>query len=129
MACLEHRHIPAQRWGKRMAVRLDKPWTRLTPDNIAALTGHLGVYQLADDTGEIVYIGVAGGRSLQGLKGALSEVLQSPPAGATQFRCEVNMAYHTRYLELLQAYRYDHGRLPIGNMDIDENRLGRLRLG
>jgi hypothetical protein len=39
------------------------------------------------------------------------------------------MAYHTRYLELLQAYRYDHGRLPIGNVNIDENRLGRLRLG
>jgi hypothetical protein len=112
-----------------MAVRLDKPWTRLTQDNIAALTGHLGVYQLANDTGEIVYIGVAGGRSLQGLRGVLSEALQSPPAGATQFRCEVNMAYHTRYLELLQAYRYDYGRLPIGNMDIDENRLGRLRLG
>jgi hypothetical protein len=112
-----------------MAVRLDKPWTRLTPDNISGLTGHLGVYQLADDTGEIVYIGMAGGRSLQGLRGALSEALHAPPAGATQFRCEVNMAYHTRYLELLQAYRYDHGRLPIGNIHIDEKSLGRLRLG
>jgi hypothetical protein len=111
-----------------MAVRLDKPWTRLTQDNIAALTGHLGVYQLADDTGEIVYIGVAGGRSLQGLRGELSEALQSPPAGATQFRYEVNMAYHTRHLELLQAYRYDHGRLPTGNVDISEKSLGRLRL-
>lgn len=112
-----------------MAVRLDKPWTRLTQDNIAGLTGHLGVYQLADDTGEIVYIGMAGGRSLQGIRGALSEALHAPPAGATQFRCEVNMAYHTRYLELLQAYRYDHGRLPIGNIHIDEKSLGRLRLG
>jgi hypothetical protein len=112
-----------------MAVRLNKPWIPLTEENVVKLTGHLGVYQLADDMGEIVYIGVAGGRSLFGLKGALTAALQSPPAGATQFRCEVNMAYHTRYLELLQAYCYDHGRLPAGNTDIDAKNLGRLRLG
>lgn len=112
-----------------MAVRLDKPWMPLTEENVARLTGHLGVYQLADDASEIVYIGVAGGRSLFGLKGALTDVLQLPPAGATRFRCEVNMAYHTRYLELLQAYRHDHGRLPVGNDHIDEKSLGRLRLG
>ena len=68
------------------------------------------------------YIGMAGGRSLFGLKGALTEALDAPPAGATQFRCEVTMAYHTRYLELLQAYRYDHGRLPVGNIDVDASR-------
>jgi hypothetical protein len=39
------------------------------------------------------------------------------------------MAYHTRYIELLQAYQHDHGCLPIGNVDIDARRLGRLRLG
>jgi hypothetical protein len=39
------------------------------------------------------------------------------------------MAYHTRYIELLQAYRHDYGRLPTGNTDIDEQHLGRLRLG
>lgn len=112
-----------------MAVRLDKPWIALTEENVARLTGHLGVYQLADGAGEIVYIGVAGGRSLFGLKGVLTEMLQAPPAGATQFRCEVNMAYHTRYRELLQAYRYDYGRLPTGNPDVNESSLGRLRLG
>ena len=112
-----------------MAVRLNKPWIQLTAENVAGVAGHLGVYQLADGAGEIVYIGVAGGRSAFGLKGALAEVLQFPPAGATQFRYEVNMAYHTRYLELLQAYRYDHGRLPAGNVDVDESSLGRLRLG
>ncbi len=112
-----------------MAVRLDKPWMPLTEEQIAKLTGHLGVYQLANASGDIVYIGVAGGRSLHGLKGELAQALQSPPAGAEQFRYEVNMAYHTRYVELLQAYRHDHGRLPAGNADIDERHLGRLRLG
>ena len=75
-----------------MPVRLDKPWIPLTPDHIAQLPGHLGVYQLADAAGEIVYIGMVGGRSLFGLKGALTEALDAPPAGATQFRCEVTMA-------------------------------------
>ncbi|MBM3226382.1 MAG: hypothetical protein FJZ47_21675 [Candidatus Tectomicrobia bacterium] len=112
-----------------MAVRLDKPWIPLQAAQVAHLPGHLGVYQLADSTGEIVYIGVAGGRSAFGLKGALQEALQAPPAAATQFRYEVNMAYHTRHLELLQAYHYDHGRLPVGNLDIDASTLGRLRLG
>jgi hypothetical protein len=112
-----------------MAVRLDKPWIPLTEAQVAKLAGHLGVYQLADASGDIVYIGMAGGRSLHGLKGELMQALQSPPAGAKQFRCEVNMAYRTRYTELLQAYRHDHGRLPVGNVDIDERHLGRLRLG
>jgi hypothetical protein len=79
-----------------MPVRLDKPWIALTLEHIAPLPGHLGIYQLADAAGEIVYIGVVGGRSLFGLKGVLTEALHAPPAGATQFRCEVTMAYHTR---------------------------------
>ena len=112
-----------------MAVRLDKPWMPLTEEHVARLTGHLGVYQLADATGDIVYIGVAGGHALHGLKGELTQALHSPPADAQQFRYEVNMAYRTRYLELLQAYLHDHGRLPAGNLDIDERHLGRLRLG
>ena len=112
-----------------MAVRLDKSWMPLTEEHVADAPGHLGVYQLADAAGEIVYIGVAGGRSLFGLKGALTDMLHMPPAGATQFRYEVNMAYHTRYFELLQAYRNDYDRLPAGNTDVDEQSLGRLRLG
>ncbi len=112
-----------------MAVRLDKPWIPLTEEHVAQLAGHLGVYQLANTSGDIVYIGVAGGHALHGLKGELSQALQSPPAGASQFRCEVDMAYRTRFLELLQAYRHDHSRLPAGNTDIDERQLGRLRLG
>lgn len=112
-----------------MPVRLDKPWIPLTEDNVVKLTGHLGVYQLANAAGEIVYIGVAGGRSLFGLKGELLEKLHAPPVGASQFRYEVNMAYRTRYAELLQAYHADHGCLPRSNSDIDAKSLGRLRLG
>ena len=45
-----------------MAVRLDKPWQPLNAGAIALIAGHLGVYQLADAAGDIVYIGVADAR-------------------------------------------------------------------
>jgi hypothetical protein len=112
-----------------MAVRLDKPWRPLTDDEVGRVTSHLGVYQLGDAGGAILYIGVADGRSLFGLKGELRHKLAAPPAGATQFRVEVNMAYRTRHTELLQAYVADHGELPRHNTDIDARRLGRLRPG
>ena len=107
---------------------MDKPWRALTAENVEALTGHLGVYQLADVADRILYIGVAGGRTLQGLKGELRRWLAEPPLAASHFRVEVNMSYRTRHFELLQAYRADHGGLPPANTDIDEASLGRLRL-
>ncbi|MEQ9641053.1 MAG: hypothetical protein RIM84_13605 [Alphaproteobacteria bacterium] len=112
-----------------MAVRLDKPWRPLTEDELRLVNGHLGVYELGDAGGAILYIGVADGRSLFGLKGKLQDVLAKPPAGVAQFRVEVNQAYHTRHAELLQVHLADHGELPALNTDIDASRLGRLRPG
>lgn len=110
-----------------MPVRMDKPWAPLNEESLRTIAAHLGVYQLADDAGEIVYIGVADARTLFGLKGELRKAIADPPAGASQFRVEVNMAYRTRHAELLQAYQHDHGSLPAGNTDIDTRMLGRLR--
>jgi hypothetical protein len=112
-----------------MAVRLDKPWRDLDAENLARVTGHLGVYQLANDAGEILYIGVAGGRTRYGLKGELAKALDAPPPGVTKFRVEVNMSYRTRHAELLEAYMHDHGTLPEANTDVDPRMLGRLRPG
>jgi hypothetical protein len=112
-----------------MAVRLDKPWKDLTEDNLGRVTGHLGVFQLANDAGEILYIGVAGGRTRFGLKGEIARALETPPAGVTKFRFEVNMSYRTRHAELLEAYVHDFGGLPIANTDINPRMLGRLRPG
>ena len=112
-----------------MGGRLDKPWNALTDANVAALAGHLGVYQLANAVDEIVYIGVADARTAFGLRGELTAMRDNPPAGAVQFRIEVTMSYRTRHLELLQAYLHDHGGLPVANTDIDQAGLGRLRPG
>jgi len=110
-----------------MPVRMNKSWVPLEEASLVTVAAHLGVYQLANDAGEIVYIGVADARTLFGIKGELRKAIVDPPAAATQFRYEVNMAYRTRHTELLQAYMHDHGALPVGNTDIDPRMLGRLR--
>ena len=110
-----------------MPVRMDKSWMPLEEASHATVAAHLGVYQLANDEGEIVYIGVANAQTLFGIKGELRKAIADPPASATQCRYEVNMAYRTRHAELLQAYMHDHGELPVANTDIDPRTLGRLR--
>ena len=112
-----------------MAVRLNKAWTPLDQEHISKIAAQLGVYQLGNAQGDIVYIGVAGGRSRFGLQGELTGKLEAKIDGATCFRIEVNMAYHTRHLELLQAFVHDHGHLPLANTNIDIASLGRMRPG
>jgi hypothetical protein len=109
-----------------MAIRMEKPWVELTPEAVAALPGQLGVYQLADAEGQVVYIGFAGGRSLFGLRGELERALAERPAGAARFRTEVNQQYTTRHLELLMLHVADHGSLPVVNAANPPPRLGRL---
>ena len=112
-----------------MAVRLSKAWVSLDSEHVGQLGGQLGVYQLGNEEGEILYIGVAGGHSKFGLRGELTGQLAAKLAKATCFRVEVNMAYRTRHLELLQAFMHDHGRLPLHNCDIDPASLGQIRPG
>ena len=109
-----------------MALRLTKPWKALTADNVAALPGQLGVYELADADGNTVAFGFAGGRALFGLRSALQDVVERPPAGATQFRVEINAQYQTRFRELLMVHQSDHGALPPVNAEHPPIGLGRL---
>jgi hypothetical protein len=107
-----------------MSVRLDKPWRSLT--EATRLPGHLGVFELADAAGRVVYIGRADARTRFGLRSAVADATERCPE-ATRFRVEVTSAYHTRHLELLMAHQADHGRLPPGNEM--HTRLGRLSPG
>ncbi|MBM3539412.1 MAG: hypothetical protein FJX55_16490 [Alphaproteobacteria bacterium] len=109
-----------------MGIRLDKPWRLLSPSQVARVHGHLGVYQLGDDAGSVLYVGVAGGRSLFGLGGELQRELASPRAGVTRFRVEVSAQYRTRWQELLMLHRADHGELPRHNQGERLPKLGRL---
>jgi len=108
-----------------MPVRMNKPWTPLTPENVKQLSGQLGVYQIQDASGQIVFIGYAGGRSLFGLRGELERELASRSSHCS-FRCEVTMQYMTRYRELLMLHAAEHGDLPLDNRKLRPRRLGRL---
>jgi hypothetical protein len=108
-----------------MAIRLTKPWHEMTADAIRALPGQLGVYQLGDGEGRVLYIGYAGGRSLFGLRSAIEEARARLGASARRFRYEVNQQYMSRYEELLMLHVADHGALPPENRDAPR-KLGRL---
>ena len=97
-----------------MAIRLTKRWRALDAREVARLPGQLGVYEIAAPAGDVICIGVAGGRSRFGLRGELEAELARRGPGF-RFRVEVNTQYHTRYRELLMLHRADHGTLPPEN--------------
>ena len=108
-----------------MAIELTKPWRALDAATVHAVPGNLGVYELGDEDGRVVYVGFAGGRSTFGLRSELERHLGNP-AGATRFRYEVNMQYHSRYRELLMAHVARDGALPAMNRAERSVPLGRL---
>lgn len=113
-----------------MAVRMTKAWRPLNAAEADKVAGNLGVYQLANEAGEVLYIGVAGGKSLFGLRGEIQGKAAEPPAGVTQFRLEVNTSYRTRHRELLMAYMFDNGdKLPPLQPAEDGRGLGKLSPG
>ena len=105
-------------------LRLDKPWRPLTAEEIARLPGQLGIYQIADAVGTMLYIGQAGARAPFGLRSELQRELAERGSGQ-QFRVEVNQQYRTRWFELLMVHQADHGSLPPDNAK-NPPPLGRL---
>jgi hypothetical protein len=108
-----------------MRLRLDKPWKPLTPEEATRLPGQLGVYQIADAAGTVLYIGHAGARSPFGLRSELQREVAERGAGC-QFRVEVNQQYRSRWFELLMLHKADHGALPADNAKNPPPNLGRL---
>ena len=108
-----------------MRLRLDKPWQPLTAETAARLPGQLGVYQVADASGAILFIGHAGARSPFGLRSELQREFAERGEGC-QFRVEVNQQYRTRWFELLMVHQADHGSLPTDNAKNPPPNLGRL---
>jgi hypothetical protein len=99
---------------------LNKPWIEATEEQLRRLPGALGVYEIGDAAGTVLYIGFAGGRSRFGLRGEIAAKLapESPnpvTAGGRFFRYEVNQMYLTRYVELLERHLGATGDLPPGN--------------
>jgi hypothetical protein len=109
-----------------MSIRCTKPWRSIDAAGLAALPGQLGVFELADATERVVFIGRADARSLFGLRGEIARCA-AELSDARLFRFEVTTAYHTRCLELLMVHAYDFGELPRFNPPLPT--LGRLTPG
>ncbi len=108
-----------------MGIRLDKPWETLDAETIASLPAQLGVYQVANDDGNVLSVGYAGARHLFGIRSALDDELQFHGKQATKFRYEFTSNYHSRWDELLMLHLCDHGQLP-DHQRAEEHRIGRL---
>jgi hypothetical protein len=100
-------------------------WAPLDEAHVEAVGGHMGVYELASPTGEVVFIGFAGGRSVFGLRGELRRIVREPGREGASFRYEITTAYLSRYKELLMVHAADHGSVPVENAANDVE-LGRL---
>ncbi len=114
-----------------------KAWTKPSAESIRAIPAVVGVYEIADAEGKLLYIGQAGGREPFGLRtrmalhfggGDPNPVLRER---AAQFRWEANQQYTTKRLEMLMQYQRDEGlewppAHPAGDWR-DTPQLGRLR--
>ena len=109
-----------------MQVRCTKPWLPIETGALEALPGQLGIFELADASGCVIFIGRADARSLFGLRSEVARHVRALP-DATAFRYEVTTAYHTRHLELLMVHQADHAALPKYNEPMPS--LGRLSPG
>ena len=103
-------------------MRLDKPWLPLEESQLERIGAQLGVFELGDEWGRVLYIGAADGRSLFGVRGELERRI----GGAARFRFEVNTAYKTRQQELLMVHFADNGKYPELNTELETLGLGRL---
>jgi len=109
-----------------MSVRCTKPWLPIDAAALERLPGQLGVFELADATGRVIFIGRADARTLFGLRSEIARRV-GEIGEAKSLRFEVTTAYHTRHLELLMAHRADHDALPRFNEPMPT--LGRLSPG
>jgi hypothetical protein len=109
-----------------MQIRCTKPWLPIDAAALEALPGQLGIFELADASACVIFIGRADARSLFGLRSEVARHARAIPE-ATLFRYEVTTAYHTRHLELLMVHQADHTALPKYNEPMPS--LGRLSPG
>ncbi len=112
-----------------MTIRLTKPWIPLDGPDRDGLPAQLGVFQLGDAEGRVLYVGYAGGREPFGIRTALASAADraelegwGPPV---VFRHELTHGYLSRWEELLMVHVHDHGDLPVGNQERDRP-AGRL---
>lgn len=120
--------------GRRSLVSLNKPWLSFDPHDWRGIAAAVGVYELGDEDGQVIYIGFAGGASPFGLRGEIARRFSPEEANpvirqrARLYRYEVTTMYLSRWRELLILHREEHGGLPPANEASEEHlpSLGRF---
>ena len=97
-----------------------KPWRPVGEWH--GVWGQLGVFELADAAQNVLFVGMVGGRSRFGLRGAIEAAAEEHSAAC--YRCEITSAYLTRYREVLMRYERSHGALPPHAPALQLGRLG-----
>jgi len=112
---------------------LSKAW-EMVPEGdagpFADVPGTLGVYEICDEAGAVIYIGKADPRIPFGLKQAIRQQFEAGRHGgrARGFRYELTSNYYSRWIDLLTRFNEDYGRIPDGNVPEADTmpRLGRF---
>ena len=104
-----------------MTTSLEKPWIPSERLN-EVLAGHMGVFQLANDNDQIIFIGFAGGKSPGGLKHEVTKMLARSP-DAESFRYEITTSYWSRFKELMALHWAEHKSYPQLN---NRTQVGRI---
>jgi hypothetical protein len=113
---------------QRKAWEIRMPWkdwsafadTPLWGKAAAKLSGSNGIYELADASGGVIYVGYAGSRARFGLRGKLkdhfSDLELNPEirGKARFFRYEVTSSYLSRWVEVI-ARHVQAGAMPAAN--------------
>ncbi len=89
-------------------------WLEFSSQNVSAVPETEGVYQLLDAEKEIIYI-----KGTMNLRQELEEQL-STYEKATYFMYQEESMYTKRESELLQQFMQRYGRMPEGNMELEE---------
>lgn len=98
---------------------LGKPWAELQNLATEDLPAQLGVFELADTAGEVIYIGYGGGNTAFGLRTAIGSAVELSAGRAVSVRYELTHGYLSRWEELLMIHQHDFGRLPSVNDPAD----------
>lgn len=101
-------------------------WETYNPEKYREYSGSYGIYELADENQDVIYVGMAGGQAIYGLRGKIAghfSPQETNPVIREQarfFRYEINNMYLSRLIEVLGRYREVTGALPAGNLASDE---------
>ncbi|MGI9611497.1 MAG: DUF7508 domain-containing protein [Acidimicrobiales bacterium] len=95
-----------------MSLRLDKQWIDLDGLHAEEMPAQLGVFEVGDENGDVIYIGYAGGNKIFGLRTAITEELERLGSTARMIRWELTQGYLSRWEELMMVHRFDNGSPP-----------------